>query len=120
MSRRKLRLRSFPLRGFSAPWLLPVLFAVSLGCGSLQHARADTPDEQYQFANGLYSQKLWSLAAEKLRAFVTEFPNHPRARNAAYQLGGALYRATNTPARPTTPLWPPPTSAPSPNTPIQS
>ncbi len=95
MPLRKLRLRSFPLRGFSAPWLLPVLFAVSLGCGSLQHARADTPDEQYQFANGLYSQKLWSLAAEKLRAFVTEFPNHPRARNAAYQLGGALYRATN-------------------------
>jgi TolA-binding protein len=68
---------------------------LSLCCGPLHLSRADTPDEQYQFANGLYSQKLWSLAAEKLRAFVTEFPNHPRARNAAYQLGGALYRATN-------------------------
>jgi TolA-binding protein len=75
--------------------LSPFVFVLALAFAVAGPARAETPDEQYQFASGLYSQKLWSLAADKLRAFVDAFPSHPRAKNAAYQLGGALYRTTN-------------------------
>src|SRR5262249_37945093 len=58
-------------------------------------ARAETPDEQFEYANGLYRQKLWDLAAQELRKFVAANPTHPRAKFAAYQLGGALYRAAD-------------------------
>lgn len=58
-------------------------------------ARADTPQQQWEFASGLYAQKLWSLAAENLRAFVQANPKDAHAKLAAYQLGAALYRADN-------------------------
>ena len=64
-----------------------------LGVVCCSPAFADTPDEQYTFANGLYNEKLWSLAAENLRKFVEANPDHAQAKTAAYQLGAALYRA---------------------------
>jgi len=56
-------------------------------------AQADTAADQYQFASGLYGQKLYSLAADKLRAFLQANPKDPNAPMAAYQLGAALYRS---------------------------
>jgi TolA-binding protein len=75
------------------------LFALLCGLALLSWstpapARADTPDEQLAFASGLYQQKLYSLAADKLREFLKANPQHPKAALASYQLGAALYRAT--------------------------
>lgn len=80
-------------RALSVSLSLSILTMCLLGAPTV--SRADTPEEQLQFASGLYAQKLWGLAADKLRAFVAAYPNHPRAKYAAYQLGGALYRAQN-------------------------
>src|SRR4028119_120799 len=68
------------------------LFAASLSPVALH---ADTPDEQWTFASGLYTQKLWSLAAQNLQKFLAANPQHAKAKLAAYQLGAALSRATN-------------------------
>ena len=56
-------------------------------------ARADTPDEQWTFASGLYDQKLWGLAAQNLQKFLAANPKDAHAKLAAYQLAAALYRA---------------------------
>ena len=53
---------------------------------------ADTPDEQYKYANGLYAEKLYSLAAQSLKKFVDANPTHPQAKIAAYQYAAAVYR----------------------------
>ncbi len=61
--------------------------------GSLSHhARADTPDEQWAFASGLYNQKLWGLAAENLDKFLKANPRDPHAALASYQLAAAILR----------------------------
>ncbi len=57
--------------------------------------RADTPDEQWTFASGLYDQKLWGLAAQNLQKFLEANPKDAHAKLAAYQLGAALYRAAD-------------------------
>lgn len=84
-------------RAFSATRHRVLISALALSClGAAWNARpafCDTPDEQFQFATGLYDQKLWGLAADKLRDFLAANPKDARAKFAAYQLGGALYRA---------------------------
>lgn len=54
---------------------------------------ADTPDEQFELATGIFQRQSWELAADKLREFLQANPRHPKAKFAAYQLGAALYRA---------------------------
>ncbi|MEO6907907.1 MAG: tetratricopeptide repeat protein, partial [Abditibacteriaceae bacterium] len=57
-------------------------------------ANADTPDQQFEFASGLYQQKLYSLAAEKFDDFLKNNPTSPNAVLASYELAAALYRVT--------------------------
>jgi TolA-binding protein len=74
--------------------------SLSLGCalalgtlgGAAASSRADTPDEQWTFASGLYTQKLWGLAAENLSKFLKANPKHPKAALASYQLAAAILR----------------------------
>ena len=68
-------------------------FAPSLT--TITAACADTPDEQWTFASGLYDQKLWGLAAQNLQKFLAANPQDAHAKLAAYQLGAALYRAAD-------------------------
>lgn len=75
------------------PGLVVALISwASLFAPMISPASADTPDEQWAFANGLYTQKLWGLAAENLDKFVKANPNHPQAKRAAYQLAAAIFR----------------------------
>jgi len=85
---------SFRLRRFSVPFMA---FAGVLAflLGASLTARAETPDEQYAFASGLYSGKLYGIAVGKLREFIAANPTHPKTVFASYQLGAALYRVTN-------------------------
>ncbi len=73
-------------------WIQAGLAGV-LALSSLAHAvRADTPDEQWAFASGLYNQKLWGLASQNLDKFLKANPRDPHAALASYQLAAAILR----------------------------
>ncbi|BCM93981.1 outer membrane protein assembly factor BamD [Abditibacteriota bacterium] len=53
---------------------------------------AETPQEQYHTASGLYDARLYSTAAQELKKFLDANPTDTNAKIAAYQWAGALYR----------------------------
>jgi tetratricopeptide (TPR) repeat protein len=76
-----------------------VIIAIALCIGPLASAQnkggdKDTADPKlalYYEANRLYNIKVYTLAAEKFRAFLAANPTHPKAPEARYGLGLSLY-----------------------------
>jgi len=48
--------------------------------------RADPADDQYAVAAGFYSREDWDLAAEEFRAFLDDYPGHPKHATAMFFL----------------------------------
>ena len=46
--------------------------------------RADPADDQYAVAAGLYSRADWDLAAEAFKAFLDDYPGHPKHATAVF------------------------------------
>src|SRR5215216_1390727 len=75
-------------------WTRRALLALALaGATCTPPVFADTPDEQYDYASGLYGKRIYSTAAQELKKFLDANPNHEKAKLAAYQWASALSRS---------------------------
>lgn len=76
---------------------LGMLLLLIAGPTSLTVLSADEGDEQYGLARGLYKNERWELAAERLRAFLKDHPQHPSASSARLLLGLSLVNLSDFP-----------------------
>ena len=53
--------------------------------------KADAAIDSYYSANGLYNRKLYELAADEYKSFLTKYPNHEKALHAQLGLALSLY-----------------------------
>ena len=74
-------------RTFSVSVALVVALAAVLTARSL---RADPADDQYAVAAGLYSREDWDLAAEEFKAFLDDYPQHPKHATAVFFFAESL------------------------------
>lgn len=61
---------------------------LSLFC--VASAIADSGDDSYSFATGLYARGQWDTAAKEFEAFLSGHAGHPREDQARFYLGEAL------------------------------
>lgn len=66
---------------------LAILLLVGAACLPAGVVRADTPEEELAAASALFDAKKYPEAAQKLDAFLTAYPKHPKAPTAAFVLG---------------------------------
>jgi TolA-binding protein len=66
---------------------LILLLSITLAGVAAAPARAETPEEQLAAASALFDARKYAEAAQKLDAFVTANPKHPKVAPAALALG---------------------------------
>src|ERR1041384_5535969 len=68
-----------------------VILSAITTSGVANGEKADAATDSYFSANGLYNRKLYELAAEEYKSFLSKYPNHEKTLNAQLGLALSLY-----------------------------
>jgi len=78
-------------RGTGWVALLPAI-ALVWGAASLAWGQGEQVEKDFAFAQGLYKQENYALAADKFVAFAAAYPNHANLSLALFRAGECLFR----------------------------